>query len=184
MSVAVCPSAEAAALRERLRGVRHTVLVLSGKGGVGKSTFSALLASGLAADEAKQVRAGRAAEGPGAARLRAVTALVASPPRAGFAAAWSARQRFHRTAWPSLTALAGAFPDGGGWFVSQVALLDIDICGPSIPKMMGLEGEQVSENSNVFKGFLALTLQGCVDLKLLKAQLIGKCVWQQVGRQR
>lgn len=64
VSVPVCPSAEAAALRERLRGVRHTVLVLSGKGGVGKSTFSALLASGLAADEAKQVRAGRAAEGP------------------------------------------------------------------------------------------------------------------------
>lgn len=27
--------------------------------------------------------------------------------------------------------------------VPQVALLDIDICGPSIPKMMGLEGEQV-----------------------------------------
>lgn len=25
----------------------------------------------------------------------------------------------------------------------QVALLDIDICGPSIPKIMGLEGEQV-----------------------------------------
>ena len=26
---------------------------------------------------------------------------------------------------------------------SQVALLDVDICGPSIPKIMGLEGEQV-----------------------------------------
>ncbi|XP_074915054.1 cytosolic Fe-S cluster assembly factor NUBP1 isoform X2 [Buteo buteo] len=47
--------AEAAELRERLRAVKHTILVLSGKGGVGKSTFSALLAHGLAADEAKQV---------------------------------------------------------------------------------------------------------------------------------
>ncbi|XP_063270958.1 cytosolic Fe-S cluster assembly factor NUBP1 isoform X2 [Prinia subflava] len=47
--------AEAAELRARLRAVRHTVLVLSGKGGVGKSTFSALLAHGLAADENKQV---------------------------------------------------------------------------------------------------------------------------------
>ncbi|KAF4791969.1 Cytosolic Fe-S cluster assembly factor nubp1-B [Turdus rufiventris] len=47
--------AEAAELRARLRAVRHTVLVLSGKGGVGKSTFSALLAHGLAADETKQV---------------------------------------------------------------------------------------------------------------------------------
>ncbi|KAM7091458.1 cytosolic Fe-S cluster assembly factor NUBP1 [Mycteria americana] len=75
--------AEAAELRERLRSVKHTVLVLSGKGGVGKSTFSALLAHGLAADEAK-----------------------------------------------------------------QVALLDIDICGPSIPKMMGLEGEQVHQSGS------------------------------------
>ncbi|XP_074697367.1 cytosolic Fe-S cluster assembly factor NUBP1 isoform X3 [Strix aluco] len=74
---------EAAELRERLRAVKHTVLVLSGKGGVGKSTFSAILAHGLAADEAK-----------------------------------------------------------------QVALLDIDICGPSIPKMMGLEGEQVHQSGS------------------------------------
>ncbi|XP_062359613.1 cytosolic Fe-S cluster assembly factor NUBP1 isoform X2 [Cinclus cinclus] len=74
---------EAAELRARLRAVRHTVLVLSGKGGVGKSTFSALLAHGLAADETK-----------------------------------------------------------------QVALLDIDICGPSIPKMMGLEGEQVHQSGS------------------------------------
>ncbi|CAN8191727.1 unnamed protein product [Coccothraustes coccothraustes] len=75
--------AEAAELRARLRAVRHTVLVLSGKGGVGKSTFSALLAHGLAADETK-----------------------------------------------------------------QVALLDIDICGPSIPKIMGLEGEQVHQSGS------------------------------------
>uniref|UniRef100_A0A8C4PDM6 NUBP iron-sulfur cluster assembly factor 1, cytosolic n=1 Tax=Dromaius novaehollandiae TaxID=8790 RepID=A0A8C4PDM6_DRONO len=79
----VSPAAEAAELRARLRSVKHTVLVLSGKGGVGKSTFSALLAHGLAADEAK-----------------------------------------------------------------QVALLDIDICGPSIPKMMGLEGEQVHQSGS------------------------------------
>ncbi|KAM9222621.1 LOW QUALITY PROTEIN: cytosolic Fe-S cluster assembly factor NUBP1 [Leptosomus discolor] len=75
--------AEAAELRERLRGVKHTIVVLSGKGGVGKSTFSALLAHGLAADEAK-----------------------------------------------------------------QVALLDMDLCGPSIPKMMGLEGEQVHQSGS------------------------------------
>ncbi|XP_010576824.1 PREDICTED: cytosolic Fe-S cluster assembly factor NUBP1 [Haliaeetus leucocephalus] len=83
VTAAVSPAAEAAELRERLRAVKHTILVLSGKGGVGKSTFSALLAHGLAADEAK-----------------------------------------------------------------QVALLDIDICGPSIPKMMGLEGEQVHQSGS------------------------------------
>ncbi|XP_061329958.1 cytosolic Fe-S cluster assembly factor nubp1-like [Pezoporus flaviventris] len=86
----VAAAAELSELRSRLRAVKHTVLVLSGKGGVGKSTFSALLAHGLAADEAK-----------------------------------------------------------------QVALLDIDICGPSIPKMRGLEGEQASERSNVL-------IKGCL----------------------
>ncbi|XP_075293098.1 cytosolic Fe-S cluster assembly factor NUBP1 isoform X5 [Opisthocomus hoazin] len=47
-------SAEAAEVRERLRAMRRAVLVLSGKGGVGKSTFSALLARGLAAGGAAQ----------------------------------------------------------------------------------------------------------------------------------
>lgn len=27
--------------------------------------------------------------------------------------------------------------------IFQIAVLDVDICGPSIPKVMGLEGEQV-----------------------------------------
>lgn len=67
-----------------------------------------------------------------------------------------------------------------GWFVFQVALLDIDICGPSIPKMMGLEGEQVSECSNIlFKGFFsldfALAYSGFLDVELLKGVHNGKC---------
>lgn len=66
-------------IRERLLSVRHKIVVLSGKGGVGKSTFSAHLAYGLAA----------------------------------------------------------ANED------CQVGLLDTDICGPSIPRIMGVEGEQV-----------------------------------------
>ena len=52
---AACASApkgedpDLAAIEARLRGVRHKVLVLSGKGGVGKSTLSAQLAFALAA---------------------------------------------------------------------------------------------------------------------------------------
>ncbi|KAJ6655996.1 hypothetical protein lerEdw1_004581 [Lerista edwardsae] len=78
-------------IKEKMKTVQHKILVLSGKGGVGKSTFSAHLAHGLAEDETK-----------------------------------------------------------------QVALLDIDICGPSIPKILGLEGEQyVEENLGVMSvGFL------------------------------
>ena len=58
--------------------MRHKILVLSGKGGVGKSTFSSLLSHAFAAN-----------------------------------------------------------PD------STVGLMDTDICGPSIPKMMGVESETI-----------------------------------------
>ncbi|KAK1165024.1 cytosolic Fe-S cluster assembly factor nubp1 [Acipenser oxyrinchus oxyrinchus] len=70
-------------IKQKMSAVKHKVLVLSGKGGVGKSTFSAHLAHGLAGDESK-----------------------------------------------------------------EIALLDVDICGPSIPRIMGLEGEQVHQSGS------------------------------------
>lgn len=66
-----------------MANIKHKVLVLSGKGGVGKSTVSAHLAHGLATDEAL-----------------------------------------------------------------QVGVLDIDICGPSIPKIMGVAGEQIHQSAS------------------------------------
>jgi Mrp family chromosome partitioning ATPase len=62
----------------RLSSIRHKILVLSGKGGVGKSTFATMLAHAFAAN-------------------------------------------------PDLT----------------VGVMDTDICGPSIPKMMGVEAETI-----------------------------------------
>ncbi|KAF2458931.1 nucleotide-binding protein [Lineolata rhizophorae] len=73
------PDPDLPAIAARLSRVRHSLLVLSGKGGVGKSTFAALLAQGL----------------------------------------------------------AGADPR------AQVGLMDTDLTGPSIPKMLGVEGEGV-----------------------------------------
>jgi Mrp family chromosome partitioning ATPase len=67
----------------RLADVQHVLLVLSGKGGVGKSTVSGQLCRALATDSQ-----------------------------------------------------------------CSVGLLDVDICGPSAPRLMGLEGEQV-HTSNV-----------------------------------
>ncbi|XP_017344407.1 cytosolic Fe-S cluster assembly factor nubp1 [Ictalurus punctatus] len=70
-------------IKLKLSTVKHKIVVLSGKGGVGKSTFSAHLAHALASDES-----------------------------------------------------------------TEVALLDVDICGPSIPRIMGLEGEQVHQSGS------------------------------------
>jgi len=63
---------------DRLKQIKHIVLVISGKGGTGKSTVSSMLARALAQDHSL-----------------------------------------------------------------QVGLLDLDICGPSAPRMLSLEGEQV-----------------------------------------
>ncbi|KAL6288202.1 hypothetical protein ACE6H2_012592 [Prunus campanulata] len=75
------PDPDVVAIAERMATVKHKILVLSGKGGVGKSTFSAQLAFALAAMD------------------------------------------------------------------FQVGLLDIDICGPSIPKMLGLEGQEIHQSN-------------------------------------
>ena len=63
--------------------IKHKILVLSGKGGVGKSTFTAALSFALAADEDV-----------------------------------------------------------------QVGVMDIDITGPSLPRIMGVDGEQIHESSS------------------------------------
>jgi len=67
----------------RLASVKHKIIVLSGKGGVGKSTFSSTLSHALALDEGK-----------------------------------------------------------------QIGVLDIDICGPSLPKIFGVENEQVHQSGS------------------------------------
>ncbi|KAF2277311.1 cytosolic Fe-S cluster assembly factor NBP35 [Westerdykella ornata] len=76
------PDPDIPTITSRLSSVRHKILVLSGKGGVGKSTFSTMLSHGFAAD-------------------------------------------------PNVT----------------VGLMDTDICGPSIPKMMGVEDETIHVTS-------------------------------------
>lgn len=51
------PDPDIPAIVENLSNIRHKVLVLSGKGGVGKSTFTAMLSWALSADENIQVGA-------------------------------------------------------------------------------------------------------------------------------
>ena len=81
--------------------ILHKILILSGKGGVGKSTFTAQVAFSFAADENVQV-----------SQLCLTRLLL-----------------YVRTC-------------------HQVAVLDVDVCGPSIPLVMGLEGEQVHQSGS------------------------------------
>jgi len=71
------------AIQQRIRSVAHKILVLSGKGGVGKSTFTAQLAWAFAADTNV-----------------------------------------------------------------QTGILDVDICGPSIPTILGIASEQVHTSAD------------------------------------
>ena len=72
------PDPDIPLITSRLSGIKHKILILSGKGGVGKSTFTTMLAHAFAADEG-----------------------------------------------------------------NMVGIMDTDICGPSIPKMMGVEAETI-----------------------------------------
>jgi Mrp family chromosome partitioning ATPase len=74
---AAAPDPSVAEVANKLKNVEHKILVLSGKGGVGKSTVSAQLTFGLAQGN------------------------------------------------------------------NDVGLLDVDICGPSIPRMMGISNQEV-----------------------------------------
>ncbi|XP_059475857.1 cytosolic Fe-S cluster assembly factor NUBP1 homolog [Neocloeon triangulifer] len=76
------PDPGVALVQERLVDVKHKILVLSGKGGVGKSTVTNLLARGLARDPEK-----------------------------------------------------------------NIGVVDLDICGPSIPRMMGALNESIHQSN-------------------------------------
>lgn len=78
------PDPGIALVKERLESVKHKILILSGKGGVGKSTVTALLSRALAASDSER----------------------------------------------------------------NVAVLDIDICGPSQPRVLGVADEQVHQSGS------------------------------------
>jgi len=78
------PDPDIDVIADRLSGVKRKILVLSGKGGVGKSTVTMMVARALAAG------------------------------------------------------------DGD----TNVGVLDIDLCGPSLPKAFGVEGEQVHQSGS------------------------------------
>eukprot|EP01118_Nematostelium_gracile_P005593 TRINITY_DN1776_c0_g1_i1.p1 TRINITY_DN1776_c0_g1~~TRINITY_DN1776_c0_g1_i1.p1 ORF type:complete len:258 (-),score=68.13 TRINITY_DN1776_c0_g1_i1:154-927(-) len=97
-----------------MEGIKHKILVLSGKGGVGKSTFSSQLALTL-------VRSGK-----------------------------------------------------------KVGILDVDLCGPSIPRLVGLEGKEVKKTN---QGWLPVFLDNeknlsCMSIGFLLPDPNAPVIWR------
>lgn len=102
------PDPDIPLITERLAGIKQKILVLSGKGGVGKSTFSTLLAHAFAATNPRYGDAAEEANGHG---------------------------NGHGTH-NGDTNIDDETPP-------MIGLMDTDICGPSIPRMLGVSNESI-----------------------------------------
>jgi len=126
------PDEDTLAIRKRLQKVRHTVIVLSGKGGVGKSTFSAQLAFALAGHELTD-------EDKARMKHEAELRKPQHPELDGKTEEEikAMKEQFEEE--------EEDLDDVNEW---QVGLMDVDICGPSIPTMLGIENESIHGTSS------------------------------------
>jgi Mrp family chromosome partitioning ATPase len=96
----------------RMEDVSHKILVLSGKGGVGKSTFSTQLAVTLASMD------------------------------------------------------------------HEVGILDIDICGPSVPKMLGVEGQEIHKSNTGWQTIPVTENLSCMSVGFLLRDPNDAVIWR------
>lgn len=107
------PDPDLPLIAARLAGIKHKVLVLSGKGGVGKSTFLSLLAHAFATN-----------------------------------------------------------PD------TTVGIMDTDICGPSIPKMMGVEAETIHVSATGWSPIWVLDNLSVMSVQFLLPNRDDAIIWR------
>ncbi|KAF2861825.1 protein NBP35 [Piedraia hortae CBS 480.64] len=107
------PDPDTPLITQRLESVRHKVLVLSGKGGVGKSTFSVMLAQAFASQPEK-----------------------------------------------------------------TVGIMDTDICGPSIPKMMGVEDETIHVTSSGWEPVWTSDNLGVMSVQFMLPNRDDAVIWR------
>ncbi|PSS02331.1 protein NBP35 [Coniella lustricola] len=107
------PDPDIPLISQRLAGVKHRVLVLSGKGGVGKSTFTSMLAHAFALN-----------------------------------------------------------PD------STIGIMDTDICGPSIPKMMGAEAETIHVSNSGWSPVWVMDNLGVMSIQFMLPNKDDAIIWR------
>lgn len=107
------PDPDIPAIQERMEGVRHKILVLSGKGGVGKSTFTSMLGWAFAHD-----------------------------------------------------------PE------SEVAVVDLDICGPSMPRMMGAQNEVIHSSNQGWSPIYVAENLGMMSIAFMLPSQDDAIIWR------
>ena len=107
------PDPDIPIITSHLSGIQHKILVLSGKGGVGKSTFTTMLAHAFASDEN-----------------------------------------------------------------SIVGIMDTDICGPSIPKMMGVEPETIHVSNAGWSPIWAADNLGVMSVQFMLPSRDDAVIWR------
>ncbi|KAI1315242.1 cytosolic Fe-S cluster assembly factor nbp35 [Mortierella claussenii] len=100
-------------INDRMGTVKNKILVLSGKGGVGKSSFTTQLSFALSHDEE-----------------------------------------------------------------TQVGVMDIDICGPSIPKMFGLDGEQIHQSNSGWSPVYVTDNLGVMSIGFILQDADDAIIWR------
>lgn len=100
-------------IKQKLKNVKHKILILSGKGGVGKSTFTAHLAHALGAKDDR-----------------------------------------------------------------QIGVLDVDICGPSMPRIMGTEGETVHQSGSGWSPVYVTDNVSMMSVGFLLGSLEDAVIWR------
>lgn len=107
------PDPDLPLINARMAGIKHKILVLSGKGGVGKSTFTAMLAHALAQS-------------------------------------------------PSV----------------QVGVCDVDICGPSIPRMMGANNESIHTSASGWSPVYVADNLGVMSIQFMLPSQDDAIIWR------
>jgi Mrp family chromosome partitioning ATPase len=107
------PDPDIPIITARLAGIKHKILILSGKGGVGKSTFTSLLGHAFATN-----------------------------------------------------------PD------KTVGIMDTDICGPSIPKMMGVESETIHVSGAGWSPVWVLDNLGVMSVQFMLPNRDDAVIWR------